>query len=292
MAYWILKVVLTPLLRCLYRLDVKGKGNVPKRGPVILASNHQSFIDSVFLPMVVSRRVTFVAKAEYFENPRTAWIFRALGQIPIKRGGGSASERALASAREVLDAGGVLGIYPEGTRSGDGRLYKGHTGVARLAVSCGAVVVPVALVGTSAVQPIGAMRPKVFRPVGVRFGPPLTWPFRPAEAEHPAVLRRVTEEIMVAIAQQSGQERVDHYGRRGAPRPRPPAEGAAGERRGAAPATAPALVAGASSPGTTAALSAPDVEAVPGAPVTEDVDPTRNGLVPAVKPSVHILPLR
>ena len=141
--------------------------------------------------------------------------------------------------------------------------------MARLAVSCGAVVVPVALEGTSAVQPIGAMRPKVFRPVAVRFGPPLTWPFRPAEAEHPAVLRRVTEEIMAAIAQQSGQERVDHYGRRGAPRPRPPAEGATGERRGAAP--APVLVAGAPSSGPTAALSVPDVEAVPSAAVTEDV---------------------
>jgi 1-acyl-sn-glycerol-3-phosphate acyltransferase len=215
MAYWILKAVLTPLVRCLYRLEVVGKGNVAKRGPVILASNHQSFIDSVFIPLVVGRRVTFVAKAEYFENPRTAWIFRALGQIPIQRGGGSASERALASAREVLRAGGVLGIYPEGTRSPDGRLYKGHTGVARLALSCRATVVPMALTGTAAVQPIGAMRPRVFRRVTVRLGAPLTWSYDPREAEHPAVLRQVTEEIMAAVAELSGQERVDHYGRRG-----------------------------------------------------------------------------
>jgi 1-acyl-sn-glycerol-3-phosphate acyltransferase len=266
MAYWILKVVLTPLLRCLYRLDVKGKGNVPKRGPVILASNHQSFIDSVFLPMVVGRRVTFVAKAEYFENPRTAWIFRALGQIPIKRGGGSSSERALASAREVLDAGGVLGIYPEGTRSPDGRLYKGHTGVARLAVSCGAPVVPVSLEGTSAVQPIGAMRPRVFRPVAVRFGRPLTWPFRSAEAEHPAVLRRVTEEIMVAIAELSGQERVDHYGRRGAPRPSLPADGVPEERRGSAAAAPVGVTAVAATTPPKAPLAGPDSDIGP-APV-------------------------
>jgi 1-acyl-sn-glycerol-3-phosphate acyltransferase len=207
MAYWILKVVLSPLIRCLYRLDVVGKKNVPRHGPVILASNHQSFIDSVF-----------VAKAEYFENWRTAWIFKALGQIPIKRGGGSSTERALASAREVLLAGGVLGIYPEGTRSPDGRLYKGHSGVARLALSCHAAVVPVALAGTAEVQPIGAKVPRIRRPVSVRIGAPRRWPST-EEASNHGSLRRVTEEIMVAVAQLSGQERVDHYGKSGVVRP-------------------------------------------------------------------------
>jgi 1-acyl-sn-glycerol-3-phosphate acyltransferase len=208
MAYWILKVVLTPVLRCLYRFDVQGTDNIPRRGPVIVASNHQSFIDSIFIPLVVHRRVTFVAKAEYFDNPRTAWFFRAVGQIPVKRGSGSAVERALASAREVLDSGGVLGIYPEGTRSPDGRIYRGHTGVARLALASGAMVVPVALVGTAAVQPVGAMRPRIFRRVAVRIGPPLTWSLRRDEVDHPAALRKVTDEVMAAIARLSGgQER-------------------------------------------------------------------------------------
>src|SRR6201993_118954 len=154
MAYWALKIVLTPILRLIYRVRIEGRENVPASGPVILASNHQSFIDSIFLPLVVRRRVTFVAKAEYFESWKTAWFFRAVGMIPLKRGGGSASERALAAAREVLDNGGVLGIYPEGTRSPDGRLYKGHTGAARLAKDCHAPIIPVAQLGTDEVQPI------------------------------------------------------------------------------------------------------------------------------------------
>src|SRR5271165_1149978 len=148
MAYWVLKIVLTPILRLVYRVRVDGRDNVPGSGPVILASNHCSFIDSIFLPLSVGRRVTFVAKAEYFESWKTAWFFRAVGMIPLKREGGSASERALVAAGEVLAAGGVLGIYPEGTRSLDGRLYRGHTGVARLSMDCGAVVVPVAQFGT------------------------------------------------------------------------------------------------------------------------------------------------
>ena len=222
MVYWILKVVLTPLLRCLYRLDVRGTENIPAHGPVIVASNHQSFIDSIFIPLVVRRRVTFVAKAEYFENPRTSWFFRAVGQIPVKRGDGSTVDRMLASAREVLDAGGVLGIYPEGTRTPDGRLYRGHTGVARLALVCRATVVPVALAGTAAIQPVGAMRPLIFRKVSVRIGAPLTWSYCADETEHPAALRKVTNEVMAAIAAISGQERVDGYAVRSADRPARP----------------------------------------------------------------------
>src|SRR5215469_14152085 len=144
MAYWALKIVMTPILWVIFRVHAEGTSNIPRRGPVILASNHQSFIDSIFLPLAVHRRVTFVAKAEYFESWKTAWFFRAVGMIPLKRDGGSASERALAAAKDVLRGGGVLGIYPEGTRSPDGRLYKGHTGVARLSLQTGAPVVPVA----------------------------------------------------------------------------------------------------------------------------------------------------
>jgi len=211
MAYWVVKAVLTPVLVVCYRVRCRGRRHVPRRGGVILASNHQSFIDSLFVPLCVPRRVTYLAKAEYFDSPKTAWFFRAVGQIPIRRGGGSTSERALQTAREVLDAGGVLGIYPEGTRSPDGRLYRGHTGVARIALACGVPVVPVACIGTADVQPIGAMRPRLFRRVTVRFGPPLRWPaLEGAEADR-ATLRQVTDEIMDAIAHLSGQERARGY---------------------------------------------------------------------------------
>src|SRR6516164_4704125 len=165
MAYWVLKILLTPVLRLVFRIRSEGTQHVPRRGPAILASNHRSFLDSILLPLVVRRRVTFVAKAEYFESWKSAWSFRAVGMIPLKREGGSASERALAAAREVLDRGGILGIYPEGTRSPDGRLYKGHTGAARLAMQCHAPIIPVAQFGTDEVQPIGAMWPRLFRQV-------------------------------------------------------------------------------------------------------------------------------
>src|SRR5581483_3844350 len=151
-AYWALTAVLTHILRFCYRVRVDGREHVPSRGAVILAANHRSFMDSIFLPLVVRRRVTFVAKAEYFDSPRTAWFFRSCGQIPIRREGGSASEGALAAATDVLRAGGVFGIYPEGTRTRDGYLHRGHTGVARLALSTGAPVVPVGLVGTDEIQ--------------------------------------------------------------------------------------------------------------------------------------------
>ncbi len=211
MAYWVLKILLTPVLRTIFQVRSEGTSNVPKTGPVILASNHQSFVDSVFLPLVVRRRVTFVAKAEYFENPKTAWFFRAVGMIPIKRGDGPASARALAAAREVLAAGGVLGIYPEGTRSPDGRLYKGHTGAARLALDCHVPVVPVAQIGTAAVQPIGSMWPKLFRRVEVKMGRPLRWDGR---VEGSTEYRAFTNRLMAAIASLSGQVQVDTYARR------------------------------------------------------------------------------
>ena len=216
MAYWVLKVVLTPVLLILYRVRVEGRRNVPRSGPVILASNHQSFIDSIFLPLCVGRRVTFVAKAEYFESKKTAWFFRAVGMIPLKRDGGSASERALAAAREVLLSGGVLGIYPEGTRSPDGRLYKGHTGVARLAMQCGAAVVPVAQFGTAAVQPIGASFPRLFKRVRVKMGEPIrvATPESGGSELTAESLRACTDTIMDAIAALSGQERVAEYAKR------------------------------------------------------------------------------
>ena len=198
--YWVIKVILTPVLRGVYRVKVRGRSNVPKSGPVILAANHRSFLDSLFLPLVIGRRVTFVAKAEYFDSKKTAWFFRGVGQIPIRREGGSASEGALAAATEVLESGGVFGIYPEGTRTRDGFTHRGHTGVARLAMRTGAPIVPVGIVGTDECQPINRKLPRLFRTVQVKFGTPID-PSRYAEDTEGLALRSLTDEIMFEIVQ-------------------------------------------------------------------------------------------
>src|SRR5260370_21556137 len=197
MAYWVLKAILTPVLRFFYRVRVEGLDNVPADGAAILAGNHLAVCDSFFLPLALRRRITFVAKAEYFEDPKTAWFFRAAGQIPIKRDGGSSSERALESAREVLEAGGLFGIYPEGTRSPDGRLYKGHTGVARLALQCQAPLVAVAIIGTREAQTIGRAIPRFFMPITIKIGAPMNFARYPDPAGAPKVLRQITAEIMI-----------------------------------------------------------------------------------------------
>jgi len=209
--YWVVKAVLTPILRVFTRVKVEGREHIPRRGPVILASNHRSFLDSIFLPLVLRRRVTFVAKAEYFDDPKTACFFRGVGQIPIRREGGSAGERALASASEVLAAGGVFGIYPECTRTRDGFLHRGHTGVARLSLRTGTAIIPVGLIGTDEVQPVNQRMPRLFRRVTIRFGEPLD-PARYGdyEQEHLA-LRELTDEVMYEIGQLSGYEYVDTY---------------------------------------------------------------------------------
>jgi 1-acyl-sn-glycerol-3-phosphate acyltransferase len=211
--YWVLKGFLTPILRFFYKVRVEGLEHVPTDGPVIIASNHVSFCDSVFLPLVLRRRVTFVAKAEYFDDPKTAWIFRALGQIPIRRGSGSASAGALLAAKSVLDGGGVFGIYPEGTRSPDGRLYRGHTGIARLVLQTGAPVVAAAMIGTKEAQPIGQVVPRAFVPVTIRFSAPMRFD-RYAERDDRLVLRTITDEIMFELRALSGQDYVDAYCKR------------------------------------------------------------------------------
>jgi 1-acyl-sn-glycerol-3-phosphate acyltransferase len=215
MAYWVVKAILTPILRFFYRVRLEGGEHIPSSGSAILASNHVSFSDSIFLPLMLRRRITFVAKAEYFEQKKTAWFFRAVGQIPIKREGGSASERALAAAREVLDGGGLFGIYPEGTRSPDGRLYKGKTGVARLALQTGSVVLPVAMIGTREAQPIGQVRPKIFMPITIRVGKPLDFSRFAGHESDPLVLRQITDEIMFELRALSEQEYVNQYAKRG-----------------------------------------------------------------------------
>lgn len=214
--YWVMKILLSPLFHLLWRVRVEGGEHVPRHGPAVLAANHQSFCDSLFLPLVVRRRVTYLAKAEYFDSPRTAWFFRAVGQIPIRRGGGPESERALATAREILEHGGLLAVYPEGTRGLDGRVHRGRTGTARLSRECHVPVVPVGIVGTAAVQPVDARLLHPFRTVTVRFGAPVrmepTADRSDPMADHDhATCRRFTDDLMREIARLSDSDYVDEY---------------------------------------------------------------------------------
>ena len=234
MAYWVLKAVLSPVLRFFYRIRVVGLEHLPAEGAAILASNHLAVCDSFFLPLVLRRRITFVAKAEYFEDPKTAWFFRAAGQIPIKREGGSASQRALDSAREVLERGELFGIYPEGTRSSDGRLHKGHTGVARLALQCNVPVLAVAMIGTAEAQPIGQAIPNLFRTITIKISPAMTWERYLDRATDPKALRQITDEIMFNLRELSGQEYVDTYAVRGTVAAAEPAKVATLESNGKA----------------------------------------------------------
>lgn len=215
MLYSTLKVVLSPVLGVSYRPWVKGLEHVPDTGPVLIASNHQSFVDSVFLPLVVPRKMTFLAKSDYFtgrgvKGRATAAFFRGIGQLPIDRSGGRASESALRAGLKVLGRGDILGIYPEGTRSPDGRLHRGHTGVARIAIESGAPVVPAAIFGTREIQPPERTLPKL-GPVGVAFGEPLDFCRYEGMGNDRYVLRAMTDELMYAIMKLSGQEYVDRY---------------------------------------------------------------------------------
>lgn len=217
MFYWFLKtVVLGPILKLLFRPWVEGAEHIPERGAAILASNHLSFSDSIFLPIVMSRRITFPAKMEYFtgsgvKGRLTAWFFKGVGQIPIDRSGGRASEAAISSGLKVLRRDELFGIYPEGTRSRDGVLHKGHTGPARLAFRTGAPILPVGLVGTREVQPPDARFPKPFLPVWVNIGAPVD-PARYRDRDNDRLaLRQMIDEVMFEIRNLSGQEYVDHY---------------------------------------------------------------------------------
>ena len=216
MFYWLLKrVLLGPILRLVFRPWVEGLEHLPVDGPAILASNHVSFSDSVFLMVVADRRVTFPAKAEYFtgtdtKGRLTALFMRGIGQVPIDRSGGRASLPALAAAEKILGDGGLFGYYPEGTRSPDGRLYRGKTGIARLALETGAPVIPVAMIDTQRIQPPGQVIPKIGR-VGVRIGEPLDFSRYEGMARDRYILRSVTDEIMYRILDLSGQEYVDVY---------------------------------------------------------------------------------
>lgn len=210
--YGVLRAFLTPFLMLLFRPKVKGLRHVPVSGPVIIASNHLSFSDSIFMPLVVPRKVTFLAKSEYFTSPGPKGFlkkltFIALGQVPVDRSGGRRSEAALITGLKVLAEGKCLGIYPEGTRSPDGRLYKGRTGIARLAIESGAPIIPVAMFNTEKIQPTGTVVPKVMR-VEMIFGEPMYFEGDSTDLLH---LRDVTDKIMSTIQALSGQEYVDTY---------------------------------------------------------------------------------
>jgi 1-acyl-sn-glycerol-3-phosphate acyltransferase len=215
--YWLAKFVfLGPLLRLLWRPWAEGRKNIPDDGPVIIASNHLSFCDSFFMPIVIRRKVTFLAKAEYFTTPGlkgrlTRRFMYAVGMVPIDRGDSDAARAALTTGVRVLGEGTLLGIYPEGTRSPDGRLYRGKTGVARLALESGAVVVPCAMINTDVVQPQGRIFPKLRPRPGVRFGKPLDFSRYEGMSGDRFVERSMTDEIMYELMQLSGQEYVDQY---------------------------------------------------------------------------------
>ena len=185
---------------------------MPQTGSAIIASNHLSFSDSIFMPLVVPRKVTFLAKSEYFTSPGLKGFvkkltFQALGQVPVDRSGGRRSEAALLTGLRLLSEGACIGIYPEGTRSPDGKLYKGRTGIARMALESGAPVIPVAMLNTAEIQPTGQVVPKV-RQVEMRFGEPMNFTGDPSDIK---LLRSITDEIMEKIKELSGQEYVDMY---------------------------------------------------------------------------------
>lgn len=216
MLYYVLKyVLLGPLLRLLFRPRIEGLEHVPDEGAAIVAGNHLSFSDHFLMPTMLRRRITFLAKSEYFTGPGikgrlTAAFFRSVGQIPVDRSGRGAAQAAIEEGLGVLGKDELLGIYPEGTRSHDGRLYKGRVGVAAMALKAGVPVVPCAMVGTFELQPPGRKMPRLGR-VTIRFGPPLEFSRYEGLDEQRVALRAVTDEIMYAILGLSGQEYVDLY---------------------------------------------------------------------------------
>jgi 1-acyl-sn-glycerol-3-phosphate acyltransferase len=216
MVYWFFKnLIFGPLLLTVFRPWVIGRDNIPKHGAVIFAGNHLSFIDSVFLPLVLDRRIYFLAKSDYwhmkgFKGFVSKTFFKGTGMLPIDRSGGKASEASLNTGLAALARGEQLGIYPEGTRSPDGRMYRGRTGVARMILEAGVPVVPIVMIDTEKIMPAGTRIPKVRR-VGIIFGEPLDFSrFHGLEGDR-FVLRSITDEIMYELNRLSGQEYVDVY---------------------------------------------------------------------------------
>ncbi|MFC0313821.1 lysophospholipid acyltransferase family protein [Gordonia phosphorivorans] len=227
MWYYLFKYVLMgPLLWLMGRPKVEGLENLPPDGKVLLASNHLAVVDSFYLPLMAPRRIFFLAKSEYFTEPGLKgrfkkWFFSASGQIPIDRSGATAAAGALTAGRRILDADGVLCLYPEGTRSPDGRLYKGKTGLARMALESGTQVVPVAMVNTDRINPPGTILPRPTR-ITIKFGTPLDFSRYEGMAGNRFIERAVTDEIMYSLMRLSGQQYVDVYAASLKNQPAPP----------------------------------------------------------------------
>jgi 1-acyl-sn-glycerol-3-phosphate acyltransferase len=210
-AYPAAKAVVKPVVKLLWRVNATGLHHVPADGPAILCPNHISFFDSLVLPCVLPRRISYVGKAEYLDSWKTRYVFPAIGMIPIDRTGGSSAQRALDTAARVLSRGELFGIYPEGTRSRDGYLHRGRTGAARLALRTGAPLVPVGIRGTDLMQPTGAKFPKPFTACQVNIGAPIhVTRYLDREGDR-MLLRQLTDEVMFEIAKLSGQTYVDVY---------------------------------------------------------------------------------
>ena len=222
-AYPVARAAIRPVMHALWRINVTGLHHVPDEGPAIFCPNHISFFDSLVLPCVLPRRISYVGKAEYMDSWKTKHVFPAIGMIPIDRGGGSASQRALDTAARVLERGEFFGIYPEGTRSRDGRLHRGHTGPARLALRTGAPIIPVGLRGTDRIQPADAALPSPFRSCQVNIGAPIDVSRYRDRVDDRLVLRQLIDEVMYEIRKLSGQEYVDVYAnKRAEPESAPP----------------------------------------------------------------------
>ena len=219
MLYWFLKHILVgPWLKVLFRPWVEGGEHIPAKGAAILASNHLSFSDSFLFPLMVDRHITFLAKSDYFtgkgiKGRLTAWFFRGVGQVPVDRSGGRASEAAIGTGVRILAEGDLLGIYPEGTRSPNGTMYRGRTGLARMALESMAPVIPVAMINTYEIQPPGRLLPRLLR-VGIRIGEPLDFTRYEGLEDDRFILRSVTDEVMYELMRLSGQEYVDMYATR------------------------------------------------------------------------------
>lgn len=219
MLYWVLKnLVIGPWLRVLFRPWVEGRENLPDRGAAMLASNHLSFSDSFFLAVVLNRPLTYLAKSDYFTGRGikgyfTKLFFNGVGQVPVDRSGGRSAESVVLTATRLLADGALLGIYPEGTRSPNGTLYRGRTGAARMALEAKVPIVPVAMINTYEIQPPGVIKPRLRR-VGIRVGKPLTFDRYEGLEDDRFILRSVTDEVMYELMTLSGQEYVDMYATR------------------------------------------------------------------------------
>ncbi len=262
--YPVAKAVITPLFRASWKFDVQGLEHVPDTGGAILCPNHTSVLDSFFVPAVLPRRVTYVGKAEYMDDWKTRKLFPALGMIPIDREGGDAAERALATAQRILESGQLFGIYPEGTRSRNGDLHRGHTGPARLALRANVPIIPIGISGAREVMPPDARFPKLRMPVTIKFGRPISVARYLDRAGDHLVLRQIIDEVMYEIRELSGQTYINEYANK--KKRAPEAEAAPAAGTGSEAAEGSATDPSAPANGSKAANgSAPDTAAAPAA---------------------------